>query len=282
MEFFRKMYDMVRLVNPLNKTVVESKGSSREETDEICFAYWENGKICSNCISVRAHLGNKCFMKLEQSGAKIMMVTALPVENAGTPTVIELLKNATETMLIGKGDYTDGHMMRNIVAQINDLAVKDELTGLFNRRYIHERLSADVVKATMEGLPLSVIFLDIDNLKQTNDTLGHAFGDQVLIKVANALESCVGGDPNWIARYGGDEFLICLSNTPEESAQQTMKRIQDVIEGLRLESEGGPVLTSVSMGAYTMLEEKHTPEEIIALADQRMYEAKYKKRSESK
>ena len=281
LEFFSKMYDIVRLVDPLTKTVVECNCSSRKETDEVCFDYWKNGNICNNCISVRAHLEGKCFMKLEQSGANIMMVTALPVENANTPTVIELLKNATETMLIGSGNYTDGRMMRNVVAQINDLVVRDDLTGLFNRRYIHERLAADVVKATLEGLPLSVIFLDVDKLKYINDTFGHTFGDQILVQAANVLISCVSGEPNWIARYGGDEFVICLNNTPEEAARKTMERIHGAIEGLQLEFDGKPMRTSVSMGVYTMLEQKHTPEEIIALADQRMYVAKRKKRAES-
>lgn len=280
--FFRKMYDVVRLVDPLHKVVVEYKGCDREKTDETCFEYWKSGNICSNCISVRCHFENKCFMKLEQSDAAIMMVTALPIENADKPTVIELLKNATDTMLIGSGVYTDGHMMKNIVAEINALAVKDELTGLFNRRYIHERLAADVVKAALEERPLSVIFLDIDNLKLLNDALGHRFGDEVLVNVANVLMSCADGNSDWVARYGGDEFLICLNNTPEESAGQTMQRIHDRIDSLELAFGGEPMRISASMGAYTMLGEANTPDEIIALADKRMYEAKWKKHSEDK
>ncbi|MHC1771195.1 MAG: GGDEF domain-containing protein [Flexilinea sp.] len=273
--FFNKMYDVVRLVDPVDKKVIEYQGNSRSETDEICYLYWKNGEICDNCISVRAHLSNKCFVKLEQASDAIMMVTAFSVENADTPTVIELLKNATDTMLIGSsGNYSDGRLMRNVVTEINDLVIKDELTGLYNRRYVDERLPVDIVRATLGKLPLSVIFMDIDNLKEINDTYGHVYGDKTFDEVTRTLLHCIRTDNDWAARYGGDEFLICLNNTSGEAAYQIAERIRCGIAGIEALYQNKRIYTTVSIGIYTMYDEKMTAEELISLADQRMYKAK--------
>jgi two-component system cell cycle response regulator len=83
--FFRKMYDAVRIVDPVNKRVLECRGYSINQTNEICYDYWKSGKICDNCISVRAYHGKKSYIKLEQNPDTIMMVTALPVETAEPP-----------------------------------------------------------------------------------------------------------------------------------------------------------------------------------------------------
>ena len=272
--FFHQMYDIVRLVDPVKKIVIEYQGGAREETRGICYAYWKNDRICDNCISVRSYLGNKCFMKLEQSPEAIMVVTALPVTVQGEPTVLELLKDATGSMLLGSGNYTDGHMMRHIITEMNDLVSKDEMTGLYNRRYVDERLPADIVKSTLEGTPLSVIFMDMDNLKEINDAYGHVLGDQMIIEVTKAVMQCIRGETDWVARYGGDEFLICLNNTGSEAAYQIAERIRTKVEGIAIQMREGLIRTTVSLGSYTMRDISLTVDELIALADQKMYEAK--------
>ncbi len=271
--FFYKMYDVVRLVDPVEKIVVEYRENKRAVTSQVCHEYWKEKQICDNCISIRAHFENKCFMKLEQAPETIMMVTALPIEHAQHPAVLELLKNASDTMMIGTGNYTESQLMKNVVVEINDLIMKDELTGLYNRRYVDERLPADVVKASMSDTPLSLAFLDVDDLKGVNDTYGHTAGDQVITKVASVLMGCIRSKTDWAARYGGDEFLICLNNTGYEDACHVMERI---CEQINVELGDGRIISSVSVGIYTMHGSRLTPGELIALADKRMYEAKTK------
>ncbi len=271
--FFSKMYDAVRLVDPVDKKVIEYRGGCRGESDEVCHAYWSGGEICDNCISVRAYLGDKCFLKLEQSPDAIMMVTALPVEGADKPTVLELIKNTTETMMIGDGTYTDGRMLHNLVSDLNDLAIKDELTGIYNRRYVDERLPADIAKAILETLPLSIVFLDIDNFKEINDTYGHVLGDKALKDVTKAILHCIRTDTDWVARYGGDEFLICLYNTPDDKAYRITERIRSKISGLVI-SQDEKINITASLGVSTMKNSPLTAGELISLADSRMYEAK--------
>ena len=271
--FFSKMYDMVRLVDPVEKRVIESRRKCVKKTDEICHHYWGNGKICDNCISVRAHLHNQCFMKLERAGHAIMMVTALPIETSEGATVLELLKNATETMMIGMGTYSDGHMMRDYIQELNERVVKDKLTGIYNRCYVDERLPADIVKSLLEKHPLSIIFLDIDNLKEINDTYGHSYGDRTIQDVANVLFQHIRTEDDWVARYGGDEFVVCLNHTQEKDARQIAERIRTKIKELKV-SPNEESTASVSLGLYTMEDTPLTAEELIMLADARLYKAK--------
>lgn len=272
--FFNKMYDAVRVVDPVLKQVVECRGSEEGETDDKCYDYWKNGKICDNCISVRAYHDNRSFIKLEQSLEVIMMVTALPVESAGKPTVLELLKNATDSMLIGSGDYNDGYLMRNMVSEINDMVIKDQLTSLYNRRYVDDRLPVDIVRTTIEKWPLSVIFMDVDNLKNINDTHGHAVGDLALKEVGNVILNCIRTDSDWSARYGGDEFLICLNNTSYVEAYHIAERIRINIAKIFIPEQDGSARLTASLGIHTMQGSKLTAEEIINFADRKMYEAK--------
>ncbi len=277
LELFEKMYDAVRLVDPVKKVVLEYRGRERTETEAVCHDYWKNGKICDNCISIRAHLGSKCFMKLEQSDSAIMMVTALPMENTKDPTVLELLKNASDTMLLGHGEYSEGRMLSTAWMELNDIVVKDDLTGLYNRRFINERLPADILKTVLEGESLSVLFADVDNLKQINDTYGHSVGDLVLTRVARALQECIRSNNDWAARYGGDEFVICLNNTNESSANHIIERIYGRIADIKVSADHRTTITaSLSLGAYTMRDNALTANEIIGLADQRMYAQKQK------
>lgn len=272
--FFNKMYDAVRIVDPVQKKVLESRGCSIEDTNEICYTYWLNGRICDNCISVRAYHENKSYMKLEQNANLIMAVTALPVETAERPIVLELLKNATDSMMIGLGDYNDGRMMRNLVSEMNDMAMKDSLTSLFNRRYISDRLPAEIVKASIEEWPISVILMDIDNLKYVNDHYGHLVGDQVLVEVGKVISNSIRGHNDWSARYGGDEFLICLNNTDSNEAHDIAERVRGNIENIMIPMKNGKVYLTASLGVHTMKDMKITAEEMIGLADRNMYEAK--------
>ncbi|HWR23045.1 MAG TPA: GGDEF domain-containing protein [Feifaniaceae bacterium] len=273
LDFFQTMYDAVRLVDPVQKNVLEYRENERFPADGVCFNYWKDAKLCDNCISIRAYTDQRCYMKLEQAPGAIMMVTALPVENAKSPIVLELLRNATDTMLFGEGVYPEGRFYRDVVVELNDLIIKDELTGLYNRRYVDERLPVDIVRSTYSGLPLSLAFLDIDNLKTVNDRYGHAAGDTIIASIASAMNGCVRADTDWVARYGGDEFIVCLNNTSYEDAEKILARISvKVLETEPARGEG--IAGTVSYGIYTMRGEQLTAEALIALADKRMYQAK--------
>lgn len=276
LSFFRKMYDVARLVDPVQKRVVDRRDYRTGEEQDICHAYLESSRICDNCISVRAYHNHNCYLKMEQLPEAIMMVAAFPIDNAGQPMVLELLKNATDTMMIGHGVYDEGYFLTNFVSELNDLVIKDELTGIYNRRFANERLPSDLTWSSLENQPLSVLFLDVDNLKLINDSYGHSVGDKVLVEVASALRDCIRSDSDWAARYGGDEFLICLNRTPQSEACNVAERIRQKISRLSIPQGDEDIRITASLGVHTTEDGLLTAEQLIDLTDRGMLRAKQK------
>ncbi len=153
----------------------------------------------------------------------------------------------------------------------------DPLTGVFNRRYLDRRLSQEVERALRYKIPLSVLLIDIDHFKQINDGYGHPVGDQVLaclgkIVAAELRESDV------FSRYGGEEFMIILPNTPFagsiDIAERVRRRVQTHVF-LPVEQEGvGGINTTVSIGVASLADATDSAEKLIQAADRNLYEAK--------
>ncbi|MEA5038956.1 MAG: GGDEF domain-containing protein [Clostridiaceae bacterium] len=274
LDFFKKMYDAVRLVDPMQKKVVDCRNSIGAETEEICYAYWGNGKICDNCVSIRAYHENRSFVKLEKSEKAILLVTAVPVDHTEKPIVLELLKNATETMIIGSGNYESGIPFCRFVQEMNDTIIRDSLTALYNRRFLDERLPADIVEATLKNQPLSICFMDLDNFKLVNDLYGHERGDLAIKAIGEIILKNIRLDRDWAARYGGDEFVLCLHNADGPQARAVASRIQALAEQRFREMPVGKIRLSLSFGIETMKGTPMTAAQLIRGADQKMYREK--------
>lgn len=277
LDFFHKMYDAVRLIDPLHKIVMDYRNSSMVPTNEICYHYWGNNKICDNCISIRSYNEDRSLIKMEKYSDIVLLVTAIPITDVGQPAVLELFKNVTDTMFIGEGDYNKGEMLAECVKEITNAIVKDPLTSLFNRRYIDERLPVDIVESALAHKPLSVCFIDLDNFKTINDFYGHDAGDLAIKTVGEIIIRNIGYKNAWTARYGGDEFLICLNGIKEEEAQLIMEQIQKDAENIPMGTEHKSMKLSLSFGIKTMEETPITAKEMIRDADKKMYLAKKQK-----
>jgi diguanylate cyclase (GGDEF)-like protein/PAS domain S-box-containing protein len=157
--------------------------------------------------------------------------------------------------------------------QLAHQAFHDSLTGLPNRALFMERLQHSLSRAQRHSTLVGVIFLDLDNFKIVNDSLGHAAGDQLLISVASRLETCIRpGDT--AARLGGDEFTLLLEDLPDA---EELTRIADrIVEALRpaIMLSGHEVFTSGSLGTAMTRGETVTPDALLRDADIAMYQAK--------
>lgn len=120
---------------------------------------------------------------------------------------------------------------------------------------------------------MSLIFLDVDNLKGINDSLGHAFGDKVLIETSDIIILLIRSDTDWAARYGGDEFLICLNNTDAKEAFEVAERIRSKIADLVI-LQNERIKTSALLCIYSTGKHRITAAEAISYADSKMYTAK--------
>jgi diguanylate cyclase (GGDEF)-like protein/PAS domain S-box-containing protein len=156
---------------------------------------------------------------------------------------------------------------------LQELAVRDSLTGLYNRRYLDETLEREVSRARREGNPLSLVMLDIDYFKRVNDTYGHQVGDEVLRMLATTLSADIRAE-DVACRYGGEEFLILLPNMPLETAMLRAEGWRAAVERLSI-THGGFLLTfTISLGVSAYPDHGKTPDELTRSADQALYKAK--------
>ena len=161
--------------------------------------------------------------------------------------------------------------------RLENLSMEDALTKTYNRRGVDKLLAMHWKNCTRYELPMSVLLLDLDNFKGFNDNYGHIEGDVVLKKISQALRETMYRPEDFVGRYGGEEFLIVLPNTPKSGAISVAERIQEVVEKLHLKHEynNGYGKVTISMGIATTLPIDKSPIiEIIERADQALYKAK--------
>lgn len=154
------------------------------------------------------------------------------------------------------------------------LTITDDLTRLFNSRYLNLYLGREIKRSKRSGAPLSVIFLDLDGFKGVNDIHGHLAGSRTLTEVGTILAHSV-RETDTIARYGGDEFVVVLPETPPQGAMVIAERIRHAIEAHPfLEEQGLVARLSASFGIASYPDHALTPEGLIQKADQAMYRVK--------
>jgi diguanylate cyclase (GGDEF)-like protein len=152
------------------------------------------------------------------------------------------------------------------------MSMSDALTGLLNRHGLQRSLRRNISEARRYGRPLSCLMLDIDHFKAVNDTYGHAAGDTALMQVARVLSEAVRGS-DVVCRYGGEEFLILAPETPLEGALALGEKIRHAA-GARLFGDGERAFTlTLSAGAAELRDTESGPD-LIARADQALYDAK--------
>ena len=157
---------------------------------------------------------------------------------------------------------------------LRDLAIKDPLTGLYNRRHFSESIVKEINFSTRTNQQLTVIMMDIDFFKIINDTFGHIAGDHVLKSISAAIQSQL-RIYDTLARYGGEEFALLLRNTSLENGAILAERIRNKIEQLDIHFEGHPLRLTISLGLSTLIRgQTLLPEELIKRADQNLYKAK--------
>ena len=159
---------------------------------------------------------------------------------------------------------------------IGSMLLKDTLTGLYNRRYIDEYLPASISTAFDHGQPLSLVFADIDEFKQINDRYGHIAGDLVLQHIAQLLKKVVRREDSWVARYGGDEFIICLPGLDHTAATHIANRVRLAVMNERFSLENDSVSLTCSFGVHTVDQSDFqlSALKLLHRADEKLYQAK--------
>jgi len=160
-----------------------------------------------------------------------------------------------------------------------ETSILDDVSSLFNFRYFHQTLDRELKLVARHRSPLSLIFIDMDNFKPINDQHGHLRGSKVLREVGFLLRAAI-RDTDVAARYGGDEFVVILPDTDREAGERMGERIRKLILGsVFLQEEGLNVRLGASIGIATYPTDAPSKEELIRIADERMYQDKEKNRA---
>ncbi|MBN1585975.1 MAG: sensor domain-containing diguanylate cyclase [Candidatus Omnitrophica bacterium] len=160
----------------------------------------------------------------------------------------------------------------NLYARTEELAITDGLTGLYVVRHLMERLEEELARAKRHGGDVSVVLCDLDHFKNYNDRYGHVAGDLLLQRVAQVLRECVRpGDV--LARYGGEEFVVVLSGQVKE-ARRLAERIRARMEETVLDIRGQQTGITLSAGVGSFPQEAYSRDELLRVADKRLYKAK--------
>jgi diguanylate cyclase (GGDEF)-like protein/PAS domain S-box-containing protein len=168
-----------------------------------------------------------------------------------------------------------------LYAEVQQYAITDELTDIYNRRGLFELGRREVERARRYGRSLAVVMIDTDNFKTINDAYSHAVGDHVLRSMADRWKKSV-REVDILGRYGGDEFVILLPETDLSSAMQVADRLRVAICGKAIETPVGDIPVSVSLGVAGITEETTTFDTLIEKADQAMFLAKNSGRNQVK
>lgn len=225
-----------------------------------CYDFWKKNKPCENCTSMKAYAEKKQKTKLEFLDADVFLVISRYLEIDDEACVMELVKHLENDTLID----TDGR--DKLVGKLQGYQDKlyiDPVTGVYNRRYFEDEIR------NMQN-SAGVAMIDLDDFKLYNDIYGHDMGDQVLCIVADVIKNCIRKTDKLI-RYGGDEFLLILSDMVRGTLRGKLLQIQEAIENATI-PECSRLKLTASIGG--VISEDGKIDEAIAKADQLMYKAK--------
>lgn len=163
------------------------------------------------------------------------------------------------------------------LASIQQLYITDPLTGCYNRHYLNNQL--ELIFASQAQQPISLIFCDIDFFKRINDTFGHKAGDEVLNRCGQILREGLRTDSDWVARFGGEEFLVVLPKTPLPEALQVAERLRLSIAALSFDFRQQAYSITASFGVAQQLDAENATQ-LCERADQLLYRAKHNGRNQ--
>ena len=157
---------------------------------------------------------------------------------------------------------------------LQNQAIHDPLTGLYNRRYLEETMDRELHRARRQKTPLGVVMMDLDHFKDFNDTFGHAAGDALLSALANVITTGIRAE-DIACRYGGEEFLLIMPGASLETTRERAENLRQAVKNLQVKYQDQLLKsTTISLGVAIFPDHGLTAEEVIAAADAALYRAK--------
>jgi diguanylate cyclase (GGDEF)-like protein len=230
-----------------------------------------------------------CSAMGKETGIRTKSLMCVPIKSKGNIIgVLEIANKTTDTpftkddldIIMRIVDHAAIAVERaSLYQKMAELSITDDLTKLFNTRYLDRTLETEITRSTRHKSSLSLVFMDIDHFKVINDNYGHLIGSKLLVEVGQLLIKRL-RTIDIVARYGGDEFVFVLPQTPPSAALQIAERIRKAIEqNIFLKKDGYSLRLTASFGVASYPESAKSKEDLLRLADEAMYRVKYQTRN---
>ena len=273
--YMQEEFDAVRIVNPDSRQVLSLDNLG--ETQEICHTLWGRCERCENCTSLRALKSKRTSYKIEFINNKVFLIISKYMNINDNEAIMEIVSDASEDFLVNSDEKDK---IAEIIRHHNHLVISDELTGLYNRRFLNQYFIPSLNCCHNENITINLAILDIDKFKNVNDKFGHLAGDQMLRDVAGFwklhFDSRERNHEHIVIRYGGDEMMIIACGIPFEEFKSLLE--QDYHEMRKVcyfENEVIPFTLSFGLATTEELTD-HVWDfnTLFAIADKRLYESK--------
>ena len=214
------------------------------------------------------------FSTLEAEKIHTLISLAIPRNEATFRNLLVSLVDITERRKTEEEKDQLLEKLHQLNRQLETLAGTDGMTKLYNHRFFMETINREFSRSHRMGLSLALLIADIDDFKNFNDTYGHQFGDEILVKISEILRTARRGS-DIVARYGGEEFVLLLPDTGLEQAVIVAEKLRKKVENSVIDSKPDKLKVTISVGAYAMERSSlHNPKDLLMLADKALYRAK--------
>lgn len=263
MEHLNKLFDCIRLIDMQFKNLLLENHVQSNSSAIPKFDCSERQDIYKQCLD-----SNKTFYHIKREKDCLLIYAIIPTSFENKRFIMECIANITDKL-----DINQCHLLYD---NLYKLSITDELTGIYNRRYINTELPISITDCAKNNVPLSVIFTDLDSFKAVNDLYGHEAGDYVLREFASILQENIRENNDWVARYGGDEFLLCMIGVNNSSAKIVAERIRKILENKEFIYHGHSIKITSSTGVHTIdcIRTLTTYDVVLKEVDLRLYDAK--------
>ena len=228
-----------------------------------------DSKTCMNCHHVSSEAPGSYLCVPMMAQGEIMGIFYLrkdtPEDQEQMKAVGQFAITVAETMALALANLKLRETLRN-------QAIRDGLTGLFNRRYMDETLERELSRNKRQGSPLGVIMMDLDHFKEYNDTYGHTAGDELLVALGRVIQDQVRRE-DIACRYGGEEFLLIIPDAPLEVALERAQILNESVKRLHTQNQALRPIT-ISAGVAIFPDHGASAKEVIRAADAALYRAK--------
>jgi len=270
-------------LTPLNNNAANSGLATTAESLITCILFFYTPDESKDEVSANTGNALTIFLNTASPAFLTLALLVLAINTArhsfllGASAVLAafLLFGLRATVLQSRYEQSQ-QSLRDARDKLEDLSLRDALTGVANRRCFDRVLESEWNRATREHNPLSLLLIDIDYFKNLNDRYGHKVGDDCLVRIAVALQTTLPRSGDLLARYGGEEFAAILPGTGQPGAQTVASKMQDAVDALRIVNEtkiGNYVTLSIGVATY-QFPHVGSPGLLVEASDKALYRAK--------